>query len=260
MSDLSVPLEALQRSRSQLSVSTYFDAEPVSARDGADLRARPALPRARAVRARDRRLPRPAAGTRRPRPGAHRQGVELISNVCRHRQAVMLRGRGHTGSNIVCPLHRWTYDTHGQLARRAAFRRRPLPEPAQLPGAELERPAVRGRRPRRRRRPGTPRPEGRPRLLRLRVRQRAPARVRLQLEDLHRGLPGGLPRRARSTRAWATSSPARTCAGSSARSTRCRRWAPTRRWPRPARPSTASGTTPCSPTATACRPSTARSG
>nr|WP_315464125.1 aromatic ring-hydroxylating dioxygenase subunit alpha [uncultured Rhodoferax sp.] len=44
-------------------------------------------------------------------------GIELISNVCRHRQAVMLKGRGsltHSGSqvqsgNIVCPLHRWTY-------------------------------------------------------------------------------------------------------------------------------------------------------
>ena len=44
-------------------------------------------------------------------------GIELISNVCRHRQAVMLKGRGslthddtgmHSG-NIVCPLHRWTY-------------------------------------------------------------------------------------------------------------------------------------------------------
>ncbi len=44
-------------------------------------------------------------------------GIELISNVCRHRQAVMLKGRGSlthndTGmqsGNIVCPLHRWTY-------------------------------------------------------------------------------------------------------------------------------------------------------
>ena len=43
------------------------------------------------------------------------QGVELISNVCRHRQAVMLRGRGNTRSNIVCPLHRWTYDLQGEL-------------------------------------------------------------------------------------------------------------------------------------------------
>ena len=51
------------------------------------------------------------------------QGVELISNICRHRQAVMLQGRGslHTqqkgsaGGNIVCPLHRWTYAPQGQL-------------------------------------------------------------------------------------------------------------------------------------------------
>ena len=41
------------------------------------------------------------------------KGVELISNVCRHRQALILQGRGAlppaTGGNIVCPLHRWTY-------------------------------------------------------------------------------------------------------------------------------------------------------
>jgi len=36
-------------------------------------------------------------------------GVELISNVCRHRQAVMLKGRGNLDKAIVCPLHRWTY-------------------------------------------------------------------------------------------------------------------------------------------------------
>ena len=44
-------------------------------------------------------------------------GIELISNVCRHRQAVMLTGRGSlthnahgsSSGNIVCPLHRWTY-------------------------------------------------------------------------------------------------------------------------------------------------------
>jgi phenylpropionate dioxygenase-like ring-hydroxylating dioxygenase large terminal subunit len=47
------------------------------------------------------------------------QGVELVSNVCRHRQAVILRGRGSLagaqGGNIVCPLHRWTYSPGGQL-------------------------------------------------------------------------------------------------------------------------------------------------
>ncbi|HEX5476766.1 MAG TPA: aromatic ring-hydroxylating dioxygenase subunit alpha [Burkholderiales bacterium] len=41
-------------------------------------------------------------------------GVHLLSNVCRHRQSLMLRGRGH-GENIVCPLHRWTYDLNGGL-------------------------------------------------------------------------------------------------------------------------------------------------
>ncbi|APW45915.1 aromatic ring-hydroxylating oxygenase subunit alpha [Rhodoferax antarcticus] len=46
------------------------------------------------------------------------KGVELVSNVCRHRQALMLKGRGsldQSGSagNIVCPIHRWTYSGHG---------------------------------------------------------------------------------------------------------------------------------------------------
>ena len=48
-------------------------------------------------------------------------GIELVSNVCRHRQAVMLQGRGSVnttlpgtaGGNIVCPLHRWTYNGSG---------------------------------------------------------------------------------------------------------------------------------------------------
>jgi phenylpropionate dioxygenase-like ring-hydroxylating dioxygenase large terminal subunit len=41
-------------------------------------------------------------------------GVQLLSNVCRHRQALMLEGRGKV-ANIVCPLHRWTYDLKGEL-------------------------------------------------------------------------------------------------------------------------------------------------
>lgn len=41
-------------------------------------------------------------------------GVELLSNVCRHRQAIMFEGRG-SAQNIVCPLHRWTYDLEGKL-------------------------------------------------------------------------------------------------------------------------------------------------
>jgi phenylpropionate dioxygenase-like ring-hydroxylating dioxygenase large terminal subunit len=41
-------------------------------------------------------------------------GIQLLSNVCRHRQAIMLGGRGNA-QNIVCPLHRWTYDLKGEL-------------------------------------------------------------------------------------------------------------------------------------------------
>ena len=42
------------------------------------------------------------------------QDIELLSNVCRHRQAKMFNGRGNS-RNIVCPLHRWTYDLKGEL-------------------------------------------------------------------------------------------------------------------------------------------------
>ncbi|NOL49493.1 aromatic ring-hydroxylating oxygenase subunit alpha [Pelistega europaea] len=66
-------------------------------------------------------------------------GVELISNVCRHRQAIMLGGQAgnvtdpnnnhgnlrHTGGNIVCPLHRWTYDNKGELLGAPHFDENP---------------------------------------------------------------------------------------------------------------------------------------
>ncbi|AWI81527.1 MAG: Rieske (2Fe-2S) protein [Betaproteobacteria bacterium HGW-Betaproteobacteria-13] len=41
-------------------------------------------------------------------------GVHQLSNVCRHRQAIMLEGSGST-EHIVCPIHRWTYDQQGAL-------------------------------------------------------------------------------------------------------------------------------------------------
>ncbi len=41
-------------------------------------------------------------------------GIYQMSNVCRHRQAIMLQGSG-TAQNIVCPIHRWTYDAQGEL-------------------------------------------------------------------------------------------------------------------------------------------------
>ena len=51
-------------------------------------------------------------------------GVELLSNVCRHRQALMLNGSGQV-ENIVCPLHRWTYDLNGQLLGAPHFEDKP---------------------------------------------------------------------------------------------------------------------------------------
>lgn len=68
-----------------------------------------------------------------------KQGIELLSNVCRHRQALMLGGKtgnvsgpanlsgnlSSTGGNIVCPLHRWTYDDAGKLIGAPHFDQQP---------------------------------------------------------------------------------------------------------------------------------------
>ena len=51
-------------------------------------------------------------------------GLELLSNVCRHRQALMFNGRGNA-NNIVCPLHRWTYDLKGELIGAPHFAETP---------------------------------------------------------------------------------------------------------------------------------------
>lgn len=51
-------------------------------------------------------------------------GIELISNICRHRQATMLKGRG-SSKNIVCPLHRWTYNLQGELMGAPHFKEKP---------------------------------------------------------------------------------------------------------------------------------------
>jgi choline monooxygenase len=52
------------------------------------------------------------------------QGIELLSNICRHRQAIMLTGKGST-TNIVCPIHRWTYDLSGKLLGAPHFESQP---------------------------------------------------------------------------------------------------------------------------------------
>ena len=58
--------------------------------------------------------------------------VALLSNVCRHRQSIMLEGRGSV-KNIVCPLHRWTYDMEGRLLGAPHFPQNPCMHLAKTP-------------------------------------------------------------------------------------------------------------------------------
>lgn len=51
-------------------------------------------------------------------------GIHRLSNVCRHRQAIMLEGAGKT-DHIVCPIHRWTYDPQGVLMGAPRFPENP---------------------------------------------------------------------------------------------------------------------------------------
>ncbi len=120
MSDLSLQL---QQAASQLPVSSYFD-EALYQRELSSIFQRGpryvghqlAVPNVGDYYA----LPHEGEGRALVRTP---KGVELISNVCRHRQAIMLKGRGSldtsqkgsAGGNIVCPLHRWTYAPGGQL-------------------------------------------------------------------------------------------------------------------------------------------------
>lgn len=48
------------------------------------------------------------------------RGIELISNICRHRQGLMLSGRGNT-TRIICPLHHWSYNNKGTLLKTPDF-------------------------------------------------------------------------------------------------------------------------------------------
>ncbi|HET7260254.1 MAG TPA: aromatic ring-hydroxylating dioxygenase subunit alpha [Casimicrobiaceae bacterium] len=59
-------------------------------------------------------------------------GVELLSNICRHRQAIMVHGRGHA-DNIVCPVHRWTYALDGRLLGAPHFETQPCASLARTP-------------------------------------------------------------------------------------------------------------------------------
>ena len=124
MSDL-MRLSALECSRSQLPVTSYFDEELFRREQALILQQSPRyLGHALAVPELGDHLA--LAQESEGRALVHTsKGVELVSNVCRHRQAIMLKGRGNTALNIVCPLHRWTYDLHGQLVGAPHFEHDP---------------------------------------------------------------------------------------------------------------------------------------
>ena len=52
------------------------------------------------------------------------KGVSLLGNVCRHRQGLILEGRGRV-RNVVCPAHHWTYDLEGKLLGAPEFKETP---------------------------------------------------------------------------------------------------------------------------------------
>jgi phenylpropionate dioxygenase-like ring-hydroxylating dioxygenase large terminal subunit len=52
-------------------------------------------------------------------------GIWQMSNVCRHRQAIMLQGAGTLNGPIVCPIHRWTYEQSGELIGAPHFPQNP---------------------------------------------------------------------------------------------------------------------------------------
>lgn len=51
-------------------------------------------------------------------------GYSLLSNICRHHEAIMLKESGNT-SKIICPVHKWAYNTDGTLINAPRFDKKP---------------------------------------------------------------------------------------------------------------------------------------
>lgn len=127
------------QAQTQLSVGSYFD-EAVFAREQALIFKQSSI-----YTGHEKHVPEPGDWRTLPHENSGRmlvrgpQGVQLLSNVCRHRQAIMLGfnqtgepacgNLGETGGNIVCPIHRWTYNIQGKLAGAPLF---PEPPPLDL--------------------------------------------------------------------------------------------------------------------------------
>ena len=140
----------------------------------------------------------------------------------------MLEGRGNT-ENIVCPLHRWTYDLKGELLGAPLFPETPCVKLHSTPLINWNGLLFAG--------PRDPRKD----LARITTMADwdfsgyvldsvSVDEYDMQLEDLRRDLPRGLPRQLRTTPAWATSPIARTSPSTTARNTRSRSSPPRPAW------------------------------
>ena len=101
MSDLSITLEALARSAARTAACRSY-LQPISRRSVPSRDGAASSSPARATSGTTLAVPEVGDYHALPQEGEGRalvrttEGVELMSNVCRHRQAVMLRGRGNT--------------------------------------------------------------------------------------------------------------------------------------------------------------------
>ena len=143
MSDLSL---RLLQATSQLPISSYFDAglyqreqQKLFAKGPRYLGHELAVPHLGDYYA----LPHEGEGRALVRNSG---GIELISNVCRHRQSTMLQGRGSLGSPARqqhrLPAAPLDVQHLGRADRRAALRDRSVPEPQPLQDHDLERAGV----------------------------------------------------------------------------------------------------------------------
>lgn len=58
--------------------------------------------------------------------------ISLISNICRHKQAIMYHGDGNTRA-ITCPLHKWTWDLQWAMIGAPHFQENPCMNLRQWP-------------------------------------------------------------------------------------------------------------------------------
>lgn len=64
-------------------------------------------------------------------------GLQVLFNSCRHRQAMLLEGQGNT-QTIVCPVHCWAYDLAGKLLRCPGFKVQADQNLFQVKGIEIQ--------------------------------------------------------------------------------------------------------------------------